>query len=136
MGIITNRQHLQQTYADLNMALPIHPNTKDLVPLLGVEAVRQSVRSIVMTNPGERPFNLEYGTPTEKYLFSNASPFLEYALKEEIKRAIMKFEPRVDNVEVVVRANLDANAFDVTVTFHVINLYTSATVDLKIQRLR
>ena len=123
-------------YSDLNLLMPIHPILKDIPPLKDLEAVKQSVKNLVLTNFFERPFHPEIGGNVTSKLFEPADKFTAIEIRDEIKEVLKNYEPRVNGVNVEVFDNLDANAFLVNIAFNVIYLQAETEVSFNLQRLR
>lgn len=123
-------------YRDFDLRMLIHPNTQDIIPLKDLDAVRQSVRNIVLTSFGEKLFKPEFGGNVAKFLFENVSPFTALVIQSTIEDIIRKYEKRVDEVEVIVNDNIDSNAYDVSINFRVINTTEVGKVNFELNRLR
>ena len=123
-----------RTYSDLNLAMPIHPERKDITPLRDIDAVKQSVKNLVLTNFFESPFHPEIGGNVTAKLFENADMFTAIAIRDEIKTVIQEFEPRVDQVNVF--DDVDRNSYVVNISFNVIFLQIETEISFNLQRLR
>ena len=66
------------------------------------EDIREAIYVIVMTSPGERVVNEDYGCGISKYVFHEINADLISRVEQEIYANITRWEPRVDNVEVKV----------------------------------
>jgi len=62
----------------------------------GEENIRQSLRTLLSTSPGERVHRYDYGCPIRRYMFEIMDISAQTLLRDEIERAIVRFEPRVD----------------------------------------
>ena len=142
MAIIKRSQSITQTakrenlYADFNTAFDIHPNKLDLVLSTNEDAVKRSIRNLLLTNRGEKLFNPTYGSDVRGLLFENISPQTESAMREYIELSIQNFEPRANLLEVLVSALPDDNTYAVTIVFSVINRTEPITLDLLLNRIR
>lgn len=127
----------QNDYSDLDFRFRLNPNTKDFVLKKGVEAVKQSVVNILLTAPGERPFNPYFGGNLYQYLFENFDDVTTAAIKNTVVNALRNFEPRVRVIDVQVD-NLDyRNALRITVEFRIITPEVQeASVEFVVERLR
>lgn len=123
-------------YSDLNLALPIHPVLNDITPLRDIDAVKQAIKNLVLTNFNERPFHPELGSGLTELLFENADAFTAIAIRDEITRVIEDHEPRVNNVNVDVTESFDNNAVSVTVSFNVVFANQEGEVSFNLQRIR
>ena len=64
--------------------------------------IRESLRILLSTSPGERVMNPAYGCGLKSLIFENFSESTETEIQDLIERAILFFEPRIilDRVEV------------------------------------
>ena len=126
---------------DLYTDLPInfkgvHPNLKDIIALKDIDAVKQSVKNLILTNHGERPFQPEIGSNITRLLFEPADTFTASAISREVKAVLKRFEPRVTNITVQVFDNSDRNAYSITIGFTVVFSDEAQEVNFYLQRLR
>lgn len=100
------------------------------------EAVKQSIKNILLTNRGERLFNPTFGSDLRSILFENFSPQTESQLKEYIEMSVNNYEPRAALIDVVVQAIPDLNAYSATIVFSVINKAEPITLEFLLDRVR
>jgi len=131
-GLKTNSRR----WSDLDLDFRAHPVTKDVVIKTDVEAVKRSVRNLILTNRYERPFQPEIDGGVTRHLFELATPHTKHDIESAIRTAISNFEPRAAVIDVVVGGDLDRNGFDVTITFRVVNTPDPVTIELFLERLR
>jgi len=62
----------------------------------GEEKIRQSLWTLLSTSPGERIHRCDYGCPIRRYAFEIMDISAQTMLRDEIERAVVMFEPRVD----------------------------------------
>lgn len=123
-------------YSDLPLGVQIHPNLKDVIALKDIDAVKQAVRNLILTNQGERPFQPEIGSNITALLFEPADTFTAVAIQKEALRVLKKFEPRITNINVQVFDNSDRNAYQITVSFKIIFSDTQEEINFYLERLR
>ena len=123
-------------YSDLGMPLLIHPGTNDINPITDLNAIRQSVKNLVLTNFGERPFHPEIGTGITGLLFENADFFTANSIKAETLRVLRRFEPRVEDVVVQVFDDPDRNAFRIDVGYKIVDTPVSDDTSFYLERVR
>jgi len=123
-------------YTDLSMILNLHPNTRDINPITDLNAIRQSVKNLVLTNFGERPFHPEIGTGITGLLFENADFFTANSIKTETLRVLRRFEPRVEEVVVQVFDDPDRNAFRIDVGYKIVDTPVSDDTSFYLERVR
>ena len=109
-------------YKDLNLNFSLHPGTKDISKKTDVEAVKQSVRNLILTNHYERPFHPEIGSGITNLLFEPLDPITANSLTRVIGEVITNFEPRAQVVSVDARPDEEKNSYEVTISFRVINV--------------
>ena len=131
-GLKTNTR----SWSDLDLDFNTHPVTKDVVTKTDVEAIKRSVRNLILTNRYERPFQPEIDGGVTRHLFQLSTPSTKLDIKTAIQVAIANFEPRVQLIDVFVGGDLDRNGFDVTINFRVINVPAPVTIELFLERLR
>ena len=109
----------------------------DISKVTDVQAVKRSIRNLVLLNHYEKPFHPEIGSGVRDMLFELMTPVTAVILTRKIEDVINNFEPRARLVAVRAFPNLDRNAYDVSVEFYVLNTPTEL-VDLTIllERLR
>ena len=123
-------------WADLDLDFIAHPVTKDIVLKRDVEAIKRSVRNLVLTNPHERPFHPEIGSGITGILFELVSPTTAVVLQSEIRQVITNFEPRVRLIDISVLGDIDKNGYYVTIKFQPISTPSPVTIELFLERLR
>lgn len=106
-------------YADIDFGFRANPVTGDVSLKKGTEAIKQSVRNILLTNKGERPFDPEFGSNIRSQLFENFDPITEALLTEEIRTALRNYEPRVRVLDVTVDGRPDSNQMNVTLNYEI-----------------
>ena len=111
---------VSQGFKDISASFKSHPLTSDVIGLKNASAVARSVRNIVMTFPGEKPFNPTFGSKISKSLFENIDNISAITIKDEIANSIRKFEPRVILDDLVVSPDFDNNSFDVLIVYRIV----------------
>lgn len=125
-----------RTFSDLDLNFIANPTTGDVSKKYDENAIKQSLKNLVMTNHYEKPFHPEIGSQVTGLLFENYSPMLQAMMERAIYNTIENFEPRVKLINVVVQMNPDNNTVYVSVTFKIINTEKPLTVDFTLQRTR
>lgn len=123
-------------YKDLNLDFEPHPITGDIQRLFGVEAVKRSVRNLVLTNFYERPFRSSIGSNALKMLFENNTTLAAINLERTIRDVIENFEPRVTLNNIKIFSMPDNNAFVAAITFTINNSLEPVTTSVILERIR
>ena len=123
-------------YTDLDLDFLAHPTTKDVVKKTGADAIKRSVRNLVMSNFYERPFRSNLGSNVRGLLFENATPLTAIFLKDAIREVINNFEPRVRLSDVQVQFDLDNNGFNVRLEYVILNRELPIITSMFLERIR
>ena len=125
-----------RTFSDFDFNFTKHPATLDVAMKYDEEAIKASVRNLVLTQNYERPFHSEIGSQIRGLLFEPATPMLNIMLKRAITDTIISFEPRVELLDVKVVMLPDDYRVDVTIYFRIINTTRPIQVNLILTRTR
>ena len=128
-------------YKDLNLFFTKNPLSGDVSKVTDVQAIKRSVRNLVLTNRGERLFHPEMGGSVYGSLFENFTPIMEIELRVAITSVIEIYEPRVVLEEVLVNSpsgvDLDNNRLRITVRFSLTNVPNEIEeVEIFLDRIR
>jgi phage baseplate assembly protein W len=123
-------------FSDLDLNFTKHPVTKDITRRYDDNAIKQSVKNLLLTRNFERPFHSEIGSPIRQLLFDNPGPMFNVMLKRAVIDVINNFEPRVNIIDVRVDDYSDANEVYVTLEFTIVNTERPLTLDLALERTR
>ena len=118
-------------YRDLDLFFAKKSGSKDIRKVTDIQAVKRSVRNLVLLNHYEKPFHPEIGSGIRDMLFENMSTMTAIILARKIEDVIENFEPRVKLISVRADPNLDRNEYEVTIEFFVVNTPTEL-VDLTV----
>lgn len=123
-------------YSDISHNLKVHPVRGDLVRLTNEDAVKRSVRNLLLTAPGERFFQPSLGAGLSQYLFENISEDTADFIREKIIETINFFEPRANVIRVDVIVKPDDNSYAANIVFSIINNPEPIILDLILERVR
>jgi phage baseplate assembly protein W len=123
-------------FSDLDLNFTAHPVTKDISRRFDENAIKDSIRNLILTRNFERPFHSELGSPIRALLFENSSPLLSMTLRRAIVDVINNFEPRVNLIDVEVVDSDDEHSLYVNISFKIINTDSPLSLDLVLERTR
>ena len=115
-------ERLSRGFKDLSASFQTSPLNNDLIALKNESAIARSVRNLVLTVRGERPFQPILGTGVSRLLFENMDKLTASAIRSELRTTIENYEPRVEINEIIVEADFEKNAFDVTLQYFIIGM--------------
>ena len=113
-------ERVSQGFKDLSMTFQANPLNDDLIVLKNANAIARSIKNIVFTFPGEKPFNETFGSRVSRLLFDNFDDLTASNIKDEIESSIRRFEPRVRLRSVRTKPDFEGNAFDVKIVYDII----------------
>lgn len=125
-----------RTFTDLDFNFMVHPRTGDVSTRSDEEAVKQSIRNLILTRNYERPFRSNIGCQVNRLLFEPMSPLLSTMIERSIADAINNFEPRAVLIDVSVAFSPQNNDAYITITFKLINTQTPISINLILERTR
>ena len=126
----------QSLYADFKKNLAISPISKDLALIKDDEAVKQSIKNLVLTDPGERLMQPFIGGGIRALLFENITPAVLNLIENLVKSTINTYEPRADIINVTASSKYDDNTVNVVVNFYIRNTNEPIKLDLILTRVR
>ena len=115
-------QRISRGFKDLSASFQTNPLSNDLIALKNESAIARSVRNLVLTIQGERPFQPVLGTGVSRLLFENMDKLTASAIRSEIRTTIENYEPRVEINEILVEPDFEGNAMHVTLQYFIIGI--------------
>lgn len=123
-------------FSDIPISFITHPQSKDIRPITDIQAIRQSVKILVLTATTDRPFRPDLGGNVASYLFENATTLTALGIRDEIVRVLERNEPRISNIVVIIDLDEDQNRLLVTITFRIKGTQTNTEVSFYLDRIR
>ena len=100
------------------------------------DAVKQSVRNLLLTDKYERPYQPQIGSNIRALLFENWTPATGEIMKQYVQEVFDNFEPRAELVNCAVQANDSLNSIIVKIWFRLINSESIVEFDVILKRVR
>lgn len=125
-----------RTFTDLDLNFLAHPVTKDVTTKIDEQAIKASVRNLVLTANYEKPFHPEIGSQIKSLLFEPATPILPILIEKAIHQTLDNFEPRVNLTKVTANLSEDTNSVYVTIEFTIVNTTAPQSINLVLTRTR
>ena len=118
-------------YSDLDLFFGKKSSNNDIQKVDNIQAVKRSIRNLVQLNTYDKPFHPEISGGVREMLFEPMSPITAVIIARKVEDVINNFEPRARLVSVRSIPDLDRNAYEIQVSFYVVNTPTEL-VDLTI----
>ena len=126
MWIVASR-----AFKDINLSFKRHPVTNDVVAIRDEDAIKRSVKNIVFTILGEKPFVPQFGSVINESVFDLNTELSEIRVADEIRSSLLNFEPRIGNISATVSLYPDSNEMNATVQYDIIGIPApTQTVDV------
>ena len=124
-------------YSDLDLFFTKKISNSDVNKLTDIQAVKRSIRNLVLLNTYEKPFHPEISSGIRGMLFELMTPITANILARKVEDVIENFEPRARLISVTAIPDLDRNAYEVAVQFYVVNTPTELVdISLMLETLR
>lgn len=133
---LTPRTRNTDFFSDFESNLERIPGREDIARRVNENAVRDSIRNLVLTDRGERLFQPDIGCDIRGSLFENIDQNTILILKENIKSTIKQYEPRCVVQDIIVNANIDQHEVFVKIIFSVINTNRNLSLTIDLSRVR
>lgn len=125
----------RRTYKDIDLLFAAKPSG-DVYKKTDAAAVKQSIKNLLLTRVGEKPFNPEFGGNLASFLFELVDDQTEFLIKDVVSAAIENYEPRAKLLDIVTTLTPDSNTARVKIVFQVINTQEIINFETTVQRLR
>ena len=126
----------QVVYKDFDIIFDAHPVTRKLNTLTNSDAIKRSLKNIILTDKLERPYNPEFGSDIRRRLFETHDGTVADEIASDIEFAVKNFEPRVRLLDVRVDERLEQNGVFITIVFRAENQTDSEIVNFFVERVR
>jgi phage baseplate assembly protein W len=123
-------------FVDLDINFDRNPFTGDVVVRTEEEAVKRSLRNLLLYKRGEKPFHPEISSGLIDLLFEPVDPIMVMELRNRITHMISRYEPRIKEAEVDVAHVIDKNEIRVTIKFAMFNIQRVFSTTITLQRMR
>ncbi len=126
----------KKPYRDLDLGLTIHPIRNDIITLKDDAAIKNAVKNLLISNFYERPFTNDNGANLRGLLFEPVGHITNIELRDNIRRVISKYEPRVSVIAIDITDIIDRNQYLINVRFKIKEYGTTTQVEIPLRRLR
>ena len=123
-----------KSFKDFGISFARNSFTDDVSVLKNENAIKQSVKNLIMTVPGEKPFQPLIGSRVSELLFEPLDAFTIDAIREEIEITIKQFEKRVRLNKIDIVPIYENNKISVTIVYKVIGIPINESISFVLQR--
>ena len=133
---MANKPITTSRYSDFTRTFALHPVSSDLARMTDIEAVRSSIRNLILTDKYERLLDPRIGSNVRRILFEPMDGASAKVVQDYVRETIENYEPRATIVDVIVVPDEDNNAYNITIYFSVTFSEQVQTVAFYLSRVR
>ena len=111
-----------RAFKDINLSFKRHPVTNDVLTVSDEDAIKRSVKNIIFTILGEKPFEPNFGSVINQSLFDLSTNLNEIRVSDEIKQSLLNYEPRIDNIVATTTIYPDSNELNCVVQYDIVGI--------------
>ena len=111
-----------RAFKDINLSFKRHPVTNDVITVSDEDAIKRSVKNIIFTILGEKPFEPNFGSVISRSLFDLNTNLNEIRISDEIQQSLLNYEPRIDNIVVTASIYPDSNELNCVVQYEIVGI--------------
>ena len=126
--------NISRSFKDVNISFAKNPVTKDTAIVKNEMAIKQAIKNLVLTRPGEKHFQPEMGSEVYNLLFDPLDAFTAETIQDEIINTINGNEDRVSLVRVDVEVDSEKNGFQVEVEYRIVGIPLVEQITFVLQR--
>jgi phage baseplate assembly protein W len=136
VNLLTPKSKKITIHTDFKKNLEVSPVSSDITVLKDEDAVKESIKNLILTDRGERLMQPTIGGNIRAMLFENITPSIITLIEEQVRTTINLYEPRAELIDVIVTSNIDDNIVRIKVIFYVRNNQQPISVDVFLERTR
>lgn len=123
-------------YKDIDLSFKFNPTTGDLRISTDDNAIKQSLKNIVFTLYGDRPFDPDFGGGLHHLLFEQLDEITKIEIKNRLTETISYHEPRVSIQDIKVNSDTDDNEVSISISYTIRNQATPQSLNIILNRVR
>lgn len=132
------KQKVSLLYSDLDLSFTAHPVTGDVAKKIDVNAVKQAIKVLVLTNFYERPFQHKVAGNIRGFLFQPPNLATVRAIRSSLYNLLESYDKRVKIEEITVaEEQYDANTINIFIEFYILGIENRLEqLTINLERLR
>jgi phage baseplate assembly protein W len=134
--VFTAKSKKINLYQDFKKNLERSPVSNDLTVFKDEDAVKESIKNLILTDKGERLMQPNLGGNITAMLFENITPATLTLIEDQVRSTIDLHEPRAELEDVIVSTGADENSIQVRIIFYIKNVQQPISLDVFLERTR
>lgn len=135
-NVFTAKSKKINLYQDFKKNLEISPISLDITVWKDEDAVKESIKNLILTDRGERLMQPNLGGDINALLFENITPAVLVLIQNQVRTTIELHEPRAELIDVIASSNIDDNTVRVSIQFYITNVQQPIKLDVFLERTR
>lgn len=123
-------------FSDFDWTFTPHPKTGDISILKNDQAIKRSLKNLILTKLSERRFYSDKGSSVLQFLFEPLDVISARAIKDAVRNVVNNYEPRIEIADVAVLSDMDETGIFVTISYKILNSITIDTTTIFLERAR
>ena len=123
-----------RSFKDIAISMTKNPFTDDTAVVVNDNAIKQAIKNLVLTIPGEKPFQPLVGSRVRELLFEPLDVFTADAIQDEIINTINQYEPRVQLTSVIATPIEENATLNIFIEYRIVGLPVVETISFVLQR--
>lgn len=107
----------ENTFIDIDNGLKV-TRLGNVRTLEGTDVIKQSIKTILSTIPGERVRQPDFGCRIYTRLFEPVDFEIAEDIQEDIQEALSTFEPRINLQQILVEPEYDSNKYRIEIYYY------------------
>lgn len=123
-------------FSDISLSFERNPITGDVIKVKDDIAIKQSIKTLILSEVFEAPFQKDKGTRIRKVIFDLVSSEGAEQIKSQIRDIIVSKEPRANLYDIQIDPIPDENKYSIKIIFSIINTLEPLEVEIFVSRVR
>lgn len=132
---MAEKLQVNKIYKDIDLNFGKNEITGDIAKKIDLNAVKQALITLLLTDVNERPFQPGKGMGLRAFLFEPMSLLQANYIEKQIETMINNYEPRAVLENVRVFQNFDDNSYDIEIRFYAKGIGKPAILSTSLKRL-
>jgi phage baseplate assembly protein W len=107
-------------FRDISLSFSKNPVTGDINILKNDLAIKNAVKNIILTKPGEKLYEPYFGSKVTDLLFESIDFLVLDQIRDEIFRVLLQYEPRIEVQDVELTYNERDLNIDCFITYKIV----------------
>jgi phage baseplate assembly protein W len=123
--------------AGISVALPLQMDENDGAYRLNKnlkDSVKQNFKMLLLTNPGERMMDPEFGIGLETFLFEPNDDSVQLEISSRIEEQVQRYMPFIEVVDTYIVPDGSPNSLHITISYDVLPIGEADIVTLSLSQ--